>query len=142
MTLAVKISLLFSGAFLLVGMLLGIWKYAKTMASAEHRAPVYVDIAHRASLLYGFACLVIAKLAEYSPYVDSVTIAAVSIPILFFALTVIGYVRQGYLNQTDNMFAARTFVTTWFMYALIAGEVGGVALLLIGFIVTQFIVGV
>ena len=49
--LAVKISLLVSGLFLLNGMLTGIWKYAKIMSSPEHKAPVYVDIAHRTFFL-------------------------------------------------------------------------------------------
>ena len=65
MTPAVKIALLASGLFLLSGMVTGVWKYARTMSSPEHRAPVYVDIAHRASFFYSFASLVIAKLIEY-----------------------------------------------------------------------------
>jgi hypothetical protein len=65
---AIKLSLAASGIFLLTGLLSGILKYRRIMSSAEHRAPVYVDIAHRASLLYSFASLVIARLLEYSPY--------------------------------------------------------------------------
>ena len=61
MSLAIKISLLASGLFLLMGMLTGVLKYQRIMTSPEHRAPVYVDIAHRAAFLYSFAMLVIAN---------------------------------------------------------------------------------
>jgi hypothetical protein len=139
MDLSVKIPLLFSAIFLLAGMLGGVWKYRKTMTSIEHRAPAYVDIAHRASLLYAFACLVISRLIEFSPFGEAWRIAIVAIPILYFALTVAGYVREGILDRTNNMFAQRNFVTTWFMYGLIAGEIGGVVLLLGGFVYSQFL---
>ncbi len=39
-----------SGGFLLAGLLLGIWKYRRMLTDASHRAPVYVDVAHRAGL--------------------------------------------------------------------------------------------
>ncbi len=138
MALATKIALLASGLFLLSGMLTGVWKYAKIMSSPEHKAPVYVDIAHRASFFYSFASLVIAKLIEFSPFSPGWQTAIVAAPLLYFVLTVIGYVREGVLNRTDNMFAERNFVTTWFMYGLIAGEIGGLVLILGGFIYTQF----
>ena len=138
MPLAVKISLLFSGLFLLTGMLTGVWKYAKIMSSPEHKAPVYVDIAHRTALLYSFASLVIAKLVEFSPFEAILQIVIVAIPLLYFALTVTGYIKEGLRDKTENMFSERNFITTWFMYGLIAGEIGGVVLLLGGFIYTQF----
>lgn len=139
MNLAIKISLLFSGLFLLSGMLTGIWKYAKIMDSPEHIAPVYVDIAHRASFFYSFASLVIAKLIEFSPFSPNVQILIVGFPLAYFLITVIGYIKEGFLNRTENMFAERNFITTWFMYGLIAGEVGGLLLILGGFIYTQFL---
>jgi hypothetical protein len=138
MTLAVKIALLASGLFLLSGMLTGIWKYAKIMRSAEHRAPVYVDIAHRASFFYSFASLVIAKLIEFSPFSAAQQTVIVAVPLLYFILTVIGYIKEGFLDRTDNMFAERNFITVWFMYGLIAGEIGGFLLILGGFVYTQF----
>ena len=138
MNLAIKISLLFSGLFLLNGMLTGIWKYAKIMSSENHQAPVYVDIAHRTSFFYSFASLVIAKLIEFSPFTESQQVVIVAAPILYFAMTVIGYMKEGFLNRTENLFSERNFITTWFMYGLIAAEVGGLILILYGFIVTQF----
>ena len=138
MSLAVKISLLVSGLFLLNGMLTGVWKYAKIMSSPEHAAPVYVDIAHRASFFYSFASLVIAKLIESSPFSVFWQIIIVAFPLSYFILTVIGYMKEGFVNRTENMFAERNFITTWFMYGLIAGEIGGMIFILAGYIYTQF----
>jgi len=140
MSLATKIALLASGLFLLSGMLTGVWKYAKIMSSIQHQAPVYVDIAHRASFFYSFASLVIAKLIEFSPFSQTWQTVIVAVPILYFVLTVIGYIKEGLIDRTDNMFAERNFVTTWFMYGLIAGEIGGFLLILGGFIYTQFFI--
>ena len=140
MALATKIALLVSGLFLLSGMLTGVWKYAKIMSSAEHKAPVYVDIAHRASFFYSFASLVIAKLIEFSPFSPIWQTVIVAAPLLYFVLSVIGYIKEGVLNRTENMFAERNFITTWFMYGLIAGEIGGLLLILGGFIYTQFFI--
>jgi hypothetical protein len=138
MALSIKIALLASGLFLLSGMLTGVWKYAKIISSPAHQAPVYVDIAHRASFFYSFASLVIAKLIEFSPFSHGQQAILVAVPILYFILTVIGYIREGFLDRTDNLFAERNFVTTWFMYGLIAGEIGAFLLVLGGFIYTQF----
>ncbi len=44
MALGVKISLLFSGLFLLSGILTGIWKYAKMMSSETRQTPVVVYV--------------------------------------------------------------------------------------------------
>jgi len=139
MTLAIKISLLASGLFLLSGMLIGVLKYQRIMTSTEHRAPVYVDIAHRASFLYSFAMLVIAKLVEYSPYSTRIQVGAVALVLVFFALTVLGYLAEGVKNVTDNLFRERNFTTTWYMYLLIAGEIGGLSIILWGFVQTQLI---
>jgi hypothetical protein len=139
MNLAIKLSLAASGTFLLVGMLLGVVKYRRIMESPAHRAPVYIDIAHRASLLYSFAALVIARLLEYSPYSLRVQLVAAGVPLIFFALTIVGYSTHGFRDDTENMFAERNFITTRFMYALIAGEIGGMIVVLWGFVSTQLL---
>jgi len=136
--LAVKISLLVSGLLLLNGMITGVWKYAKIMSSPEHKAPVYVDIAHRTSFFYSFASLVIAALIAFSPFSVFWQLVSVGFPLAYFVLTIIGYVNEGILNRTENMFSERNFITTWFMYGLIVGEIGGLVLILYGFIYTQF----
>lgn len=141
MTLAVKICLLFSGLFLLTGMLIGILKYVFTMRSEEHRAPIYIDIAHRAALLYSFAALVMAKLIEFSPYTQTVQLVIALVPLAYFALTIFQYTKLGLRRQEETQFGERNFITTWFMYGLIVGEIGGVALILWGFVSTQLLRG-
>lgn len=136
MSTAIKISLVASGLFLLTGLLSGILKYQRIMASPRHRAPVYVDIAHRASLLYSFAALVIARLLEDSPLSPGVQVLAASIPLAFFAVTIAGYIAHGLKDDTNNIFSERSFTTTWYMYLLIVGEVGGVGLIFGGFLYT------
>ena len=140
MTLAIKISLFCSGLFLLSGMLTGVWKYSQIMKSETHQAPVYVDIAHRASFFYSFACLVIARLIEFSPFGEFWRIVIVIVPLIYFVLSVAGYIREGILNRTDNIFREKNFLTTWFMYGLIAGEIGGFLMIFGGFIYSQFLV--
>ncbi|MBK7995272.1 MAG: hypothetical protein IPK14_18410 [Blastocatellia bacterium] len=138
MGLAIKLSLLAAGVFLLFGMLSGVIKYRYIMTSPSHNAPAYIDIAHRASFLYSFAALVIAKLLEYSPYSNFIQILATIIPLTFFTLTIVGYFITGLQNQTDNLFSKRNFISTWFMYLLIPGEILGMLVILWGFISTQF----
>lgn len=138
MSLSVKIALAASGIYLLAGMLFGIVKYRRIMTSATHRAPVYIDIAHRSALLYSFAALVMARLLEYSPYSERVQLAATVLVLLFFTTTIAGYFMHGLRDDTDNIFAERNLTTTWYMYALIAAEVGGFSVILWGFIRTQF----
>jgi hypothetical protein len=138
MSLAVKISLAAAGLYLLTGMLLGVVKYRRIMTSAEHRAPVYIDIAHRAAFMYSFAALVMAELLRYSPYAERVQLGATGLVLLFFTLTITGYAAHGLRDDTQNIFAERNLTTTWFMYLLIAGEVGGLSVILWGFLSTQF----
>jgi hypothetical protein len=138
MNLAVKISLLSSGLFLLAGMLIGIVKYQRMMTSQRHTAPLYIDTAHRASFLYSFAMLVIAKLLEYSPYSVKIQLVAMGAVLFYLVLTVAGYFMHG-LKETENIFNERNFTTTVYMYGLIIGEIGGLAIIIWGFVSTQFL---
>jgi hypothetical protein len=139
MNIAIKITLLFSGIYLLVGMLTGILKYRGMMKSEKHEAPIYIDIAHRASLLYSFAALVMAKLLEFSPFPMWIQILSVVIPIIYFSLSIASYIKLGLQNIEITQFSERNFITVWFMYSLIIGEIGGVLLLVGGFVYTQFL---
>jgi hypothetical protein len=137
MSPAARLALAASGVFLLSGLSTGVWKYRRIMTSPDHRAPIYVDIAHRAALLYSFAALVMMKLVEYSPYSNAVQLWATAVPIFFFAAAVASYVYHGFLEDTENQLAERNFVSTWGMALLIAGEIGGVLVLFWGFVSTQ-----
>lgn len=139
MNLAIKITLAASGIFLFAGLLLGVLKYRGIMRSPDHCAPVYIDIAHRAALLYSFAALVMAELLKYSPYSEPVQLLITSAPLLFFAIAIAQYTKLGLENKTDNQFKQRNFNTTWGIWLLIVAEVGGVGAIVWGFISTQFL---
>jgi hypothetical protein len=141
MNIAIKISLLSSGLFLLAGMLIGIAKHQQMLRSPEHTAAAYTDIAHRAAFLYSFAMLVIAKLLEFSPYSETVQLAATAGVLAFLSITIVGYFTHGLMNKTDNLFRERTFSTTWYVYMLAAGEIGGLSVIVWGFVTTQIIGG-
>ncbi len=141
MNTAIKISLLASGLFLLTGMLIGIIKWRSMLSSETHTAPVYIDIAHRAAFLYSFAMLVIAKLLEYNPYSERVQLAATLSILLFLTVTIAGYLAHGIKNDTDNIFRKRSFTTVWYMYALVVGEIGGLIVIIWGFVETQIVGG-
>lgn len=141
---AVRLALSAAGALLMVGMLTGVWKYAQIARSSDAQAHPYVDIAHRASLLYSFAALVLAVLAAVSPWSPLVNLHAVAWPLLFFALAIASYVVHGALGDTDNQLRTPHVLGTrrlaaWplhaFMGALIVAEIGGVAVLLAGALV-------
>lgn len=139
MNLAVKISLLSSGLFLLVGMLIGIVKHQRMLSSSDHTAPAYIDIAHRAAFLYSFAMLVIAKLLEFSPYSEGVQLGAMGLVLVFLSVTIVGYFTHGMKDKTDNLFRERNFSTTWYVYMLTVGEIGGLSIIVWGFISSQFL---
>jgi len=111
-------------------------------ASPAAVAPVYVDIAHRASLLYSFAALLIAQLVRLSAWSPTINLLAAAAPLLFFALAIGGYLVHGLLNDTDNQFRRPQRVAAsvtlphsalhGFMWLLMAAEIGGVAVLIAG----------
>lgn len=125
-----------SGVFLLVGMLCGVWKWRAMLDSAAHTAPPYVDLAHRAALLYSFACVVLAALARYSPYPPWLTLASTAGPIVFFAIAVGTYLLLGARGRLETQFSERTFVTTTGTLVLALVEIAGTAALLGGFLWT------
>lgn len=141
MSPAVALGILGAGVFLVVGLLTGIWKYVAIMQSDKARAPYYVDIAHRASLLYASAALILAGLAYFSVWSDSVNWLAVMANIVYFALAIGTYVIHGALKDTDNQLRSPhrlgpmtlpRFLIQLFMWSLIVAEVGGTVVLLVG----------
>ncbi|MCX5849695.1 MAG: hypothetical protein NTW65_09615 [Deltaproteobacteria bacterium] len=139
MNLAIKMTLAASGIFLLVGMLGGILKYRAIMKSPQHKAPLYIDMAHRTAFLYSFAALVMAELLKFSPYSEKVQLVISGVPLLFFAVAIGEYFKLGLQNKITNQFEERNFNTTWGMLFLIIGELGGVGAIVWGFISTQFL---
>ncbi len=131
------------GLFFLTGLLTGVWKYAQIASSDKSRAHYYVDVAHRASLMYAFACLVLERFASLSAWSNAVNTAAVLVSMLFFALAVGSYILHGWLRDTRNQlqpphqlgkahFPGGAMVL--FMVSLIVAEVGGFLVLFAGFV--------
>ena len=79
-----KITLLAAGLIFLLALVLGVWKYRQIMVSDDHRAHPYVDIAHRAALLYSFATLLLATFVELSVWPVWVNLTAAMVVVFFF----------------------------------------------------------
>lgn len=129
---AVSIAVLSSGAFFLSGLLTGVWKWRETMSSPEHKAHIYVDIAHRASLMYAFSALLLAVFAYLSAWSDGINAIATAVPLFYFAVAIGTYVWHAVRRNTDNQFAERNFITTWGTWLLVVGEIGGFVVLFAG----------
>jgi hypothetical protein len=136
-----------AGTFFLTGLLTGIWKYRHTLVQPDARAPIYVDTAHRASLLYAFACALLADLVSRSAWPDLANLGAAIVMVVFFAVTILGYVIHGALRDTDNQLhrphrlGSRVIpggLMLGFMSALVLGEVGGFLVILSGFVAARF----
>lgn len=141
MTDAVQLAQLACGGFFLTGLATGVWKYRAMITDAEGVAPAYVDICHRASLMYAFACLVLAEFARLSAWPPGVNLTAVALPVVFFAAAVATYAVHGILRDTDNQLRrphrlgpgqVHGRIISLFIYGLILGEMGGFLVLLTG----------
>lgn len=133
-----RVTLLLAGLIFLWALALGVWKYRQMATSESHLAHPYVDIAHRAALMYSFATLLLAVFVELSGWPTAVNLTAMLIVVLFFVGAIISYVVHGLLRDTDNQFRHPVGGTRAFMLALIAGEIGGAAVLVAGFVNGQF----
>jgi len=140
---AETLCLLAAGLYFMTGLLTGLWKYRHIATSDTASAPVYVDIAHRSSLMYAFSALLLREFVPYSPLDAAGTVWAVGLPLLFFGLAIGTYVLHSLLRDTDNQLrhphrlgraTIPGVLIHGFMWALVAGEIGGFAVLLFGFV--------
>jgi hypothetical protein len=134
-----KITLLAAGLIFLLALCLGVWKYRQIMAAEDHRAHPYVDIAHRAALLYSFATLLSAAFVELSAWPTWVNLTAAMVLVFFFVAAIASYIIHGALRDTTNQFERPTRATWVSMASLIIGEIGGFGVLLAGFIAGQLV---
>ncbi len=141
MEIAESVSILSAGIFFLVGLLTGIWKYKQIAASENAEAHPYVDICHRASLLYAFAAILLAKFVEVSQLDSTVELVAVSVVLFYFATAILTYFVHGLLQDTDNQLrtphrlgntTVRPVSMAVMMWSLIVAEVGGFLVLFYG----------
>ena len=134
-----EITLLAAGLIFLLALVLGVWKYRQIMVSDDHRAHPYVDIAHRAALLYSFATLLIAVFVELSAWPAWVNLTAAMVVVFFFVAAIATYISHGARRDTVNQFEHPTRGIGVSMASLIAGEIGGFAVIFAGFIVGQLL---
>jgi hypothetical protein len=139
-----QISIISAGMFFLTALLIGVWKYLQIRASDNATAHPYVDIAHRAALMYSFAALLLAAFAELSRLPAPVEFWAVTFPIIYFASAIMLYMVHGALQDTDNQLKPpfrlgdRTLPTLFivgYMWTLIIAEIGGFSVLFYGVLV-------
>ena len=141
MSTAERLALLGSGVYFLIGLLTGIWKYRGMMGSPTGQAHPYVDIVHRAALMYAFASLVVWKFAELSTLGDGLELASVIALEGYFGFAILAYLVHALLKDTDNQLRAPfrlgtatvpRIVVEAFMWSLIAAELGGFVVLFYG----------
>ena len=137
---AVIVALACAGLFFMTALITGSWKFYSMMHSEEFKAPYYVDVAHRASLLYSFAAILIAVFAFFSPFVVWVSVTATIAPLLFFAIAIFHYIKLGIENTTDNQLrdSDDPKADKIIMLSLMTAEIGGFLVLLIGFFIRVF----
>lgn len=133
------ITLLAAGLIFLLALVLGVWKYRQMATAENHLAHPYVDIAHRAALLYSFATLLLAVFVELSRWPTWVNLTAAMVLVFFFVVAIASYITHGARRDTTNQFEHPTSALHGGMVALIIGEIGGFAVLLAGFVAAQFL---
>ncbi|OBH67012.1 hypothetical protein A5684_04795 [Mycobacterium intracellulare] len=134
-----KLTLLAAGLIFLLALVLGIWKYRGMMTSENHLAHPYVDIAHRAALLYSFATLLLAVFVQLSAWPVWVNLTAAGVVVFFFVAAIAAYITHGARRDTVNQFENAGRSTELAMAALIVGEIGGFGVLLAGFVPGQLL---
>jgi hypothetical protein len=131
--------LLGAGVMFLIALFLGVWKYRQMAASPEALAHPYVDIAHRAALLYSFATLLVATFVHFSGWSETVDLICAGVIYFFFIGAVAGYSYHGWRRDTDNQFRDPQPGTHEYMWALIVGEIGAFSVLVAGFVDAQML---
>lgn len=132
-----KVVLLAAALMFLWALLLGILKYRQIVESEDAQAHPYVDIAHRAALLYSFALLLVATFVELSGWGMLVNLLAAGALALYFFAAVAGYMLHGLRRDTDNQLRDPVHGMNAFMVSLIVAEIGGWLVLVAGFLDAQ-----
>lgn len=132
MITAYQIAIFSAGVFFLNGLLTGVWKYVQIANSEEGKAHYYVDIAHRTSLLYSFAAILVAQFVQISQLGATTELVATLLLVVYFAISILSYMVQGFKQETDNQLRPLTTPVRVFMWTLIAAEIGGFLVLFYG----------
>lgn len=134
---AACIALSASGIFFLVGLLTGLWKYLCMRRHPQAEAPHYVNIAHRAALMYAFSSQLLAVFAALSAFPGWLNTVAVIPPLVFFAIAIAHYVELGMTTDSKNSLRDSPDKAKDYriLNVLAVAEIGGFSVLLIGFFV-------
>jgi hypothetical protein len=135
---AYQLAIVGAGLFFLNALLTGVWKYLEMARSESGQAHPYVDIAHRASLMYSFAAILLSVFIQISQLSAAIEFFATLSLIAYFALAILSYMAQGFIKRTDNQIRHSSPAVSWFMWSLIAAEIGGFVVLFYGVLVALF----
>lgn len=132
---AACIALAAAGIFFMAGLLCGLWKYLCMRHRPQAEAPHYVNVAHRASLMYAFSAQLLAVFAAVSAFPVWLNTLAVIAPLLFFAIAIANYVKLGLTTNSNNSLRDSTDKAKDYLIinVLAVAEIGGFAVLLAGF---------
>jgi len=131
---ATSTTLCAAGFIFLLALVLGVWKYRQMATSPDHLAHPYVDIAHRAALLYSFATLLVAVFVELSAWPQWLNLVAAMTIVIFFIGAIVSYIIHGAKRDTTNQMSQPGRSIHVGMAALIVGEIGGFVVLFAGFL--------
>lgn len=133
--------LLAAGLIFMGALMLGIWKYRQMAASLDGLAHPYVDIAHRAALLYSFASILIAVFVQFSGWSETVDAVAAFVVIGFFVSAIGAYAYTGATRRSENQFREGEAPPGLhpYMWLLIVAEIAGFSVLLAGFVEAQIL---
>ncbi len=126
-----------AGIFFLAGLLTGLWKYLCMRKSPQAEAPHYVNVAHRAALMYAFSAQLLAVFAATSAFPTWLNTVAVILPLLFFAIAIVHYVQLGSTSNSNNSLRDSQDKSKDYLILniLAIAEIGGFSVLLTGFFV-------
>jgi hypothetical protein len=129
-----KAVLVAAALMFLWALLLGVLKYRQIMTSEARAAHVYVDIGHRAALMYSFALLLVATFVQLSGWSTLVNLLAAGAMAFYFYAAVANYTLHGLRRDTENVFRDEVTGIQPFMAGLIVAEIGGWLVLMAGFL--------
>lgn len=131
---AYNLAVIAAGLFFLNALLTGVWKYRQMAASPDGQAHVYVDLSHRTSLMYAFACMLLAMFVNISRLAAWLELLATGLLVAYFAIAVATYMSHGIKQDTDNQLRDAPGFVHVFIWTLIAAEIGGFLILFYGVI--------
>ena len=126
-----------AGIFFMAGLLTGLWKYLCMRRHPQAEAPHYVNVAHRAALMYAFSAQLLAMFGAASAFPVWLNITAIIPPLLFFAIAIVHYIQLGINTNSNNSLRDSDDKAKDYriLNTLAVAEIGGFSILFVGFLV-------